>query len=334
MTREIQKVKPSEGVLESSKTCGKSVLTVKQSTGFKRLLVAMTRKVQNIISSDNAMGLSTNLEETIPSPTTSQPIGFMRLPLELREQVYGHLLSDLPTTTTLRHKDENLPLTYLPRGHLPSLAYTNHSILQELCLTYLRSTTLQLDDEPWAKPPGFLRFLRSFPHDAAFKSIRALDYNRILLYFTLSDLSITESHHSLDDDIYTPSSVVMRCSGLKSLVLRISAYDLIHFHPGYFSSRDWDRRKKYVSLKTPQELDARLNLSAIFEHTGNFKLRLVVDHVAYLAEDMGLTCQEFLDGYVNALESHRVQKGSRVKLQVVHKCDMCGAQKGKYMWVD
>jgi hypothetical protein len=334
MTREIRKVKPSEGVLESSKTCGKSVLTVKQSTGFKRLLVAMTRKVQNIISSDNAMGLSTNLEETIPSPTTSQPIGFMRLPLELREQVYGHLLSDLPTTTTLRHKDENLPLTYLPRGHLPSLAYTNHSILQELCLTYLRSTTLQLDDEPWAKPPGFLRFLRSFPHDAAFKSIRALDYNRILLYFTLSDLSITESHHSLDDDIYTPSSVVMRCSGLKSLVLRISAYDLIHFHPGYFSSRDWDRRKKYVSLKTPQELDARLNLSAIFEHTGNFKLRLVVDHVAYLAEDMGLTCQEFLDGYVNALESHRVQKGSRVKLQVVHKCDMCGAQKGKYMWVD
>jgi hypothetical protein len=334
MTREIQKVKPSEGVLESSTACGKSVLTVKQSTSFKRLLVAMTRKVQNIVSSDNAMGFSTDLEEMIPSPTTSQPIGFMRLPLELREQVYGHLLSDLATTTTLRHKDENLPLTYLPRGHLPSLAYTNHSIFQELCLTYLRSTTLQLDDEPWAKPPGFLRFLRSFPHDAAFKSIRALDYNRILLYFTLSNFSITESHHSLDDDIYTPSSVVMRCTGLKSLVLRISAYDLIQFHPGYFSSRDWDRGQKYVSLKTPQELDARFNLSAIFEHTGNFELRLVVDHVAYLAEDMGLACDAFLDGYVDALESHRVQKGSRIKLQVVHKCDLCVAQKGKYMCVD
>jgi hypothetical protein len=59
-------------------------------------------------------------------------------PYQLREQIYHHLLSDPPTDVTLHYTDNNPPLTYSPSVILPSLAYDNHSIFYEICLTYLR----------------------------------------------------------------------------------------------------------------------------------------------------------------------------------------------------
>jgi hypothetical protein len=59
-------------------------------------------------------------------------------PYQLREQIYHHLLSDPPIDVMLHHADNNPPLTYPSRGVLPSLAYSNHSIFDEICLAYLR----------------------------------------------------------------------------------------------------------------------------------------------------------------------------------------------------
>jgi hypothetical protein len=51
----------------------------------------------------------------------------------------------------------------------------------------------------------------------------------------------------------------------------------------------------------------------------SFQLTLVVEHVIYLAKDRDILCEEFLDGYVQALRAHQEQLRSAIRVQMAHK---------------
>jgi len=242
------------------------------------------------------------------------PHDFMHLPLELRDKVYAHLMSNLPTDVTLFHADKGPILTYLPKDALPSLAYTNHQLYNEVALVYIRRTRFIISARHKLQLSRLFDFLNHFLNEQGFRNVRSLMYQDNLTCFTSPDAPL-----ALGNKYKHISCVVMRCTGLKELNFTIYAQRLIVYNRHY----DWNNIEsntgpRYKRVQTPFEVNERLQLARIVEHQGAFKLRIVCRAMRLVSGSAGVAPRELLLPFMKALENHIVQSGSKITLQVLH----------------
>jgi len=250
--------------------------------------------------------------EGLDDGVTSQPQGFMSLPLELREQVYGHLMSDFPTEVFLYGNDDGPALTYLPKDALPSLAYTNHHMYFEVGIVYIRSTKLIASSRSTRLSHRLFDFLNSFPDGRAFKSVRRLEYmNPAPQFADEPEFPYPERY---------VASVVMRCPGLQQLTLTFHAFGLMVLNRRYDRHNpNHKTMSPYERLVTPLELDKDIRLSQIHAHEGSFTLCLSFESADSVAKIWGCSVPELLDPYLQAFEEFLKQQGSRIKLKMMAK---------------
>jgi hypothetical protein len=157
-----------------------------------------------------------------------QPTGFNNLPLELREKIYGYIISNrspatcvlpirkdscyMPNNSRKSHlidRDQNiLRFTYL-KGHLPASLFLNCQILQEASIVSLRTTKLHIPGDRQALSPLYA-FLASFPGTCGYDSVRHLSFTfRATRAAAPSTIATDASARFLD-----PHQLIFMCPGL------------------------------------------------------------------------------------------------------------------------
>ena len=274
------------------------------------------RRIKN--GSDNLQAAAFRDEEKreeSDGEVTLQPQGFTSLPLELREQVYGHLMSDFPTEVFLHGNDDGPVFTYLPKDALPSLAYVNHQMFLEVGIVYIRHTKLIVSSRSSRLSHRLFDFLNYFPDGRAFKSVRRLEYMNPALKFT-GDPGYRRSERHVAD-------VVMRCTGLQHLTLRFGAFALVVRNRRYDGHNPNHKTKsRFERLVTPLELDQDIHLSDINAHEGSFTLRLSFRTAHALARTLRCSVSELLDPYRQAFDEY---EAARKQDQIGDDCRIRGA---------
>jgi hypothetical protein len=149
--------------------------------------------------------------------TQRQRTGFTDLPLEVREQIYGYVISAIRASTLntlsqwrpLIRDPKRIRLTYL-KDLLPVSLYLDHEIMREASIVFLRRTTLHIPDA-YAPVPSVRMldkvlepmhiFLGRFPDDRGYASMRHLELTlrdgQILTGIELSEKTPCRGLHQL-----------------------------------------------------------------------------------------------------------------------------------------
>jgi hypothetical protein len=254
-------------------------------------------------------------EEVLNAKEQPQLQGLMRLPLELREQVYDHVMGGLPTEAFICAESHRPALAYLPTGTLPSLALASHQMYHEVAIAFLRRTALTVDSRNFLQQGRYFDFLNQFLDEQAFRSIRSLDYEQIM-----NSSCRPRSHGRGKFHCSQIAGVVMRCKGLQQLHLRINAVCIVVRNRPYRTGRaSSDITPRYLRIKTPAELDQDFGLSYMADHKGSFTFRLGVRLTRHVAQDLKITTVELLEPFVQAFEGLLKQRGSNIRLELVEE---------------
>ncbi|KAH3953788.1 hypothetical protein HBH53_028400 [Parastagonospora nodorum] len=209
-------------------------------------------------------------QNATPSVTTTAD-GLMYLPRELRDDIYTHLMSNMPAEIQTRHTSGYIfaPLTYLPTDALPSLASTNRQIHREVSLAWFRRTKLKIAGSSCGNYSCLYMFLEylSDGDDEGFRSVRFLEYESLLWGFEKDP----------DGDFWrkAPVDIHRRCTGLKELTVQIEDPRLYALYKYLWSlgiARDFWAGASMTPLS---HFEDKMQMGNIFDHSGSFRLRVV-----------------------------------------------------------
>lgn len=244
--------------------------------------------------------------------TTPPPNRLLGLPLELREQIYTYVMSDSATEVLIPH-DRVVPLlTYLPRRSLPAIAFTNHQLFKEVSMTYLRRTKLKVVGALYPRQSALYKFLEYLGdgNDQGFRSLRMLEYRDLYNGFALP--SNLAKFKTIARESQMPNVTVLRCMGLKAVTIVIDSFKLIKPRGREALSDE----VSHMKLVSPQEFDENVRLGRIFQHRGEFVLRLVFKSAVWVAKECEVRVEELVGRHVEYLEACWVEKGSKIQIVV------------------
>jgi hypothetical protein len=241
-------------------------------------------------------------QNAAPSPVTTTANGLMYLPRELRDDIYTHLMSDMPTEIQTRHTTGYIfaPLTYLPADALPPLASTNRQMHREVSLAWLRRTKLKIAGSSCGNYSCLYMFLEylSDGDDEGFRSARFLKYESMLWGF--------EKDPRGDFRRKAPVDIHRRCTGLKELTVQIEDPRLYALYK-YLWSLEIARDFRAGASMTPlSHFENKMQLGGIFDHPGCFKLKVVFVDIGNVPQDIGMGPGELLAARARALEGYRL----------------------------
>ncbi|KAH4074807.1 hypothetical protein HBI49_055990 [Parastagonospora nodorum] len=252
-------------------------------------------------------------QNAAPSPVTTTANGLMYLPRELRDEIYTHLMSNMPAEIQTRHTSGYIfaPLTYLPANALPPLASTNRQMHREVSLAWLRRTKLKIAGSSCGNYSCLYMFLEylSDGDDEGFRSVRFLEYESLLWGFEKDP----------DGDFWrkAPVDIHRRCTGLRELTVQIEDPRLYALYKYLWSLKS--AREPWVYMTPLSHFENKMQLGSIFDHPGRFKLKVVFVDIENVPQDIGMGPGELLAARARVLEGYRVARGSNVKLEIYVK---------------
>jgi len=259
--------------------------------------------------------LDSEEHNAVPLPVSATPGGLMCLPRELRDEIYTHLMSDMPTEIQIRHTSQYVcaPLKYLLAGTLPSLASANRQMHREVSLAWLRRTKLKITGsscENYSCLYMFLEYL-SDDDDEGFRSVRSLEYESLLWGFG------KDPHGDFRQK--APFDIHKRCTGLTDLTIQIPDPRFYGLYT-YLRSLELARDPLAQTSMTPlSHFEIRMQLRSVFDHPGSFRLKVVFAGIEQVSQSVEMRPRELLAARAQVLEGYRVERGSKVKLEIYAK---------------
>ncbi|KAF2477306.1 uncharacterized protein BDR25DRAFT_390829 [Lindgomyces ingoldianus] len=203
--------------------------------------------------------------------TSDERSSFMHVPLELRNEIYGYLMVDLPPALQVPPHLNESALHFLSR-RLPHCLLLNHQVLEEATIAYLGRTLLIISGTGFASLDVLLS---RFPNDIAYNSVHRLDF----AYPPDRYAQSCESKPPLApaNCVY---DFVSRCPGLRHLTMAVLGNMLVTAGMGNQVGR----------VRTMKEVEERMGFTRVFEHKSLQTLQLVCnDGVEYARKEVDLS---------------------------------------------
>ncbi|KAF2251347.1 hypothetical protein BU26DRAFT_592468 [Trematosphaeria pertusa] len=183
------------------------------------------------------------------------PPRFLSLPPEIRDIIYTHYMSSLPTRVWIKPHPPLSKRTLYP-GTLPALCFASKHLWQEATLAFLRRTRLMIEADAYKTQPPLASFLAQFPGNSGFAAVRMLGYPDAVVGY------------SADYTLRTPSQLIVRCEALQSLLLTVNVYFCVRSAEETFAQitdDDLDMAGMHFEMKSKGDMAAAVGLNAILK---------------------------------------------------------------------
>ncbi|KAF2649902.1 hypothetical protein K491DRAFT_683441 [Lophiostoma macrostomum CBS 122681] len=237
------------------------------------------------------------------------PLTFLDLPQEIRDIIYTHTMSDLPTrfphTNTMKPDSYALyPMT------LPSICFTSKAVWTEAVLAYIRRTRFIIVDlYQWVRERDcnshgkLATFLARFPDKKGFSAVQMLGFRGFRGYYHMAEAIW---------GVPQPDHLVRQCPGLRSLVLELNWEFVVGV------SRQLRKSKAGVGQAFEETLQGR----ALFEVRSLRHLVILLDdpHLADTHRVLlgpGLTLDDWTRGIYAFLENGFKEHGRSIKIEIL-----------------
>jgi hypothetical protein len=220
----------------------------------------------------------------------------MRIPLELRDKIYGYLMVDLPPVLHIPTRLDGSGLRFLSR-RLPRCLLLNHQVLEEAAMAYLRRTKLVISTPGYTSLDGLLS---QFPNDIAYKSVRQLELAHPQHCYAQS----CEPKPPLApaDCVY---DVVTRCSGLRHLTMTVPGSMLVATRKG----------SEVPQARTMEEVEERMGFTRVFEHKSLHEIQLRCnDGLEYT--NIGANLRSHFELFAKWFVEENIKRGRNIPLHI------------------
>jgi hypothetical protein len=157
-----------------------------------------------------------------PQRKAQPPHGLMKLPIELREEIWTYAMWDLPTRFIIDKDIAISKLLFYPRV-LPSFTFINRALKQEIILTWVRRTRFIFHDSSTTLHDKLIHFVEQFVN--GLPSVRMIGYHTD--YWCMAHFSRDEDYQviaysgrlEIPSTHFLPTYLISRCPGIRSIII-------------------------------------------------------------------------------------------------------------------